>query len=137
MHRAKTGVVTLIQRFRSAANLNIHLLCLFLDRVYRITDAGPVFQSVCAPITEQLHTLLNQIKKRIMKLLTRTGFLIEEEGMTFYMDETYTTVNVMSPLARHHKILHIHWKSHCQSENPFSFMYIADEERKCLFFLFS
>jgi len=30
---AKTGAVTLIQRFRSAANLNIHLHCLLLDGV--------------------------------------------------------------------------------------------------------
>jgi len=30
-----TGAVTLIQRFGSAANLNIHLHCLFLDGVYR------------------------------------------------------------------------------------------------------
>jgi hypothetical protein len=29
------GAVTLIQRFRSAANLNIHPHCLVLDGVYR------------------------------------------------------------------------------------------------------
>jgi hypothetical protein len=29
------GAVTLIQRFGSAANLNIHLHCLVLDGVYR------------------------------------------------------------------------------------------------------
>jgi hypothetical protein len=31
---AATGAVTLIQRFGSAANLNIHLHCLVLDGVY-------------------------------------------------------------------------------------------------------
>jgi hypothetical protein len=31
---ANTGAVTLIQRFGSAANLNIHLHCLVLDGVY-------------------------------------------------------------------------------------------------------
>ncbi|NNF95797.1 MAG: IS91 family transposase, partial [Halobacteria archaeon] len=71
---AQTGAVTLIQRFGSAANLNIHLNCIFLDGVYRITDEGPVFQPVRAPTSEQLQTLLNQIIKRVMKLLTRTGF---------------------------------------------------------------
>ena len=35
---ADSGAVTLIQRFRSAANLNIHLHCLVLDGVYRRTD---------------------------------------------------------------------------------------------------
>jgi Putative transposase len=34
---ADTGAVTLIQRFGSAANLNIHLHCLVLDGVYRTT----------------------------------------------------------------------------------------------------
>ena len=34
---ADTGAVTLIQRFGSAANLNIHLHCLVLDGVYRRT----------------------------------------------------------------------------------------------------
>jgi hypothetical protein len=33
--RADTGAVTLIQRFGSAANLNIHLHCLVLDGVWR------------------------------------------------------------------------------------------------------
>ncbi len=35
-NQAHTGAVTLIQRFGSAANLNIHLHCLVLDGVYRI-----------------------------------------------------------------------------------------------------
>ncbi len=34
--QAHTGAVTLIQRFGSAANLNIHLHCLVLDGVYRL-----------------------------------------------------------------------------------------------------
>ena len=34
LSRADTGAVTLIQRFGSAANLNIHLHCLVLDGVY-------------------------------------------------------------------------------------------------------
>lgn len=35
------GSVTLIQRFGSAANLNIHLHCLVLDGVYRSTRSHP------------------------------------------------------------------------------------------------
>ena len=65
------------------ALLNNHLHCIFLDGVYRTTDEGAVFQPVRAPTTEQLlQTLLNQIIKRTMKLLTRLGYLIEEEGLT-------------------------------------------------------
>ena len=38
------GAVTLIQRFGSAANLNIHLHCLVLDGVYRCgADGVPSF----------------------------------------------------------------------------------------------
>jgi hypothetical protein len=37
------GAVTLVQRFGSAANLNIHLHCLVLDGVYRCgVDGVPV-----------------------------------------------------------------------------------------------
>jgi len=43
---AHTGAVTLIQRFGSAGNLNIHLHCLFLDGVYHLVDGIPVFRSV-------------------------------------------------------------------------------------------
>ena len=43
---ADTGAVTLIQRFGSAANLNIHLHCLVLDGVYRRTGGEPDFQAV-------------------------------------------------------------------------------------------
>ena len=61
--------------FEQWHSLNIHLHCLFLDGVYRITEECPVFQPVRAPTSEQLHTLLNQIIKRIMKLLTRLDYL--------------------------------------------------------------
>ena len=41
---ADSGAVTLIQRFGSAANLNIHLHCLVLDGVYRPgADGTPEF----------------------------------------------------------------------------------------------
>jgi hypothetical protein len=44
------GAVTLIQRFGSAANLNIHLHCLVLDGVYRRSAEGtPVFVEAPAP----------------------------------------------------------------------------------------
>ena len=79
---ARTGAVTLIQRFGSAANLNIHLHCLVLDGVYRTTEGLPVFHAVRAPTPAELQALLARIIKRLMKFLTRKGFLIEEQGMT-------------------------------------------------------
>jgi ribosomal protein S27E len=94
--QAATGAVTLIQRFGSAANLNIHLHCLVLDGVYDTTGEVAVFHPVRAPTPEQLNTLLNQIIRRVMKLLTRQGYLVEEQDMIF-MAETQTDA-AMAPL---------------------------------------
>ncbi len=81
---AHAGAVTLIQRFGSAANLNIHLHCLVLDGVYRTrSEAEPVFHEARAPTLEELQALLHKIIIRILKLLTRQGYLIEEQGMTY------------------------------------------------------
>ena len=84
---ANTGAVTLIQRIGSAANLNIHLHCLFLDGVYRMVNDKPLFQVVLPPSEDQLQKLLHQIMQRLMKSLTRQGFLTEEEG-TLGLNET-------------------------------------------------
>ena len=56
---ADSGAVTLIQRFGSAANPNIHLHCLVLDGVYRRTDGEPVFVEAPAPTDEELQALLH------------------------------------------------------------------------------
>jgi len=93
---AQTGAITLIQRFGSAANLNIHLHCLVLDGVYRIQNGVAEFHSARSPTTEQLQRLLSQIIQRIMKALTRNGALIEEEGMS-YLAEMETDA-ALSPL---------------------------------------
>ena len=84
--QADSGAVTLIQRFGSAANLNIHLHCLVLDGVYRRTDGGPVFVEIPAPTDEALQALPHKIIGRLMNLLTRRGVLVEEEGLTYLAD---------------------------------------------------
>src|SRR5918996_5617301 len=56
------------------------------DGVYRTTAGVPVFQGVRAPTTEQLQALLTRIIKRLLRLLTRRGYLIEEQGMTYLGD---------------------------------------------------
>jgi hypothetical protein len=75
------GAVTLIQRFGSAANLNIHLHCLVLDGVYRCgADGVPGFIEAGAPTDEELHALLRTVIARLMKTLTRRGVLVEDMG---------------------------------------------------------
>ena len=84
---ADSGAVTLIQRFGSTANLNIHLHCLVLDGVYRRSaDGAPVFVEVPAPTDEALHAVLHKIITRLKKLLTRRGVLAEEQGQTCMAD---------------------------------------------------
>ena len=55
-----------------------------------------MFHPVKAPTAEQLHTLLHQIIQRIMKCLTRQGYLMEEQGMTYLADTETDTA--MAPL---------------------------------------
>ena len=59
---AETGVVTLIQRFGSVLNLNIHFHMLFLDGVYVEHPNGTArFRWVKAPTTEELTQLAHGI----------------------------------------------------------------------------
>jgi len=63
--QAATGAVTLIQRFGSAANLNIHLHGLVLDGVYHTgAEGAPVFHPAPALTDEQLQALLGKIITR-------------------------------------------------------------------------
>jgi hypothetical protein len=78
------GAVTLIQRFGSAANLNVHLRCLVLDGVYRSgADGVPSFVEVDAPTDDELQVLLQTVITQLMKMLTRRGVLIEDMGQTY------------------------------------------------------
>jgi hypothetical protein len=75
--------VTLIQRFGSAANLNIHLHCLVLDGVYRTTGDAPKFYPVRAPTIAELQAVLVRLIRRLLRLLIRLGYLFEEKGTVY------------------------------------------------------
>jgi len=78
------GAVTLIQRFGSAANLNIHLHCLVLDGVYRCdADGSPAFIEADASTDDELNALLHTVIARLMKMITRRGVLVEDMGQTY------------------------------------------------------
>jgi hypothetical protein len=82
-------------------SLNTHLHALVLDGVYQTREAegAPVFIEATAPNNEQLQTVLHKIIRRILKLLTRLGHLIEEDGIT-YLARTgnIDPEDVMAPL---------------------------------------
>jgi len=79
-----------------APNLNIHLHCLVLAGVCQDSEGGPVFHAVPAPTGEQLQALLGKIITRIMRVLTRHGALIEEQGVTYLAD--FDAPSALTPL---------------------------------------
>ena len=81
-----TGAVTLIQRFGSALNLNIHFQILFLDRVYVCRDDHlPRFQRVKAPNKDELEELIQLISQRVGRCLERQG-LLEQDTESAWLD---------------------------------------------------
>jgi hypothetical protein len=76
------GAVTLIQRFGSALNLNIHFHMIFLDGLYLpVGGAAPVFRHVPAPTGAGLRELVQQIAVRIGKVLEQRG-IVERCGQS-------------------------------------------------------
>jgi hypothetical protein len=81
-----TGAVTLIQRFGSALNLNIHFHILFLDGVYvHRDDRPPRFQRVKAPDKGELEELVQLISQRVGRCLERQG-LLEQDTESAWLD---------------------------------------------------
>ena len=78
----QTGAVTLIQRFGSALNLNIHFHMLFLDGVYIGGSNGRSirFRQVKAPNRDELTRLTHTIAHRVARYLERQGLLERDTG---------------------------------------------------------
>jgi hypothetical protein len=76
------GAVTLVQRFGSALNLNVHFHMLFLDGAYPpyLADGAnpPVFRHAAAPGAHDLQELVEQVAARVGQALERRG-LIERD----------------------------------------------------------
>jgi ribosomal protein S27E len=81
-----TGAVTLIQRFGSALNLNIHFHILFLDGVYVYRDNRlPRFQRVKAPDKSELEDMVQLISQRAGRCLERLG-LLEQDAESAWLE---------------------------------------------------
>lgn len=72
---AQTGSVTLIQRFGSALNLNVHFHMLFLDGVYTDDYGQQRFHRVKAPPHDELNTLVHTLSHRVARCLEKRGVL--------------------------------------------------------------
>ncbi len=85
---AQTGAVTLIQRFGSALNLNIHFHMLFLDGVYIDAKNGTSrFRRAKAPAIDELTRLTHTIAHRVGGYLERRGLLERDTGNAYLSHE--------------------------------------------------
>ena len=72
---AQTGAVTLIQRFGSALNANLHYHMLFLDGVY---SKKAVFYRVKPPNSEDIAAVAQKIAQRVSRYLEKAGYLVRD-----------------------------------------------------------
>ena len=81
---AQTGAVTLIQRFGSALNLNVHFHMLFIDGVYQEKHNGKLrFHRVNAATNSELNTLVGTISQRVAGHLERQGLLVRDDESSY------------------------------------------------------
>ena len=81
---AQTGAVTLIQRFGSALNLNLHFHSLFIDGVYQRKSNGRLrFHRTDAPTNNELNALVATISQRIARHLERQGLLARDDESSY------------------------------------------------------
>ena len=98
---ARTGAVTLIQRFGSALNLNIHFHMLFLDGVYVDRPNGSTrFRWIKAPTSAELTQLAYTIAHRVGRYLERQG-LLERDAENSYLASDAVEDDPMNPLLGH------------------------------------
>ncbi len=72
---AATGAVTLIQRFGSALNVNVHLHMLVLDGIYRrVGEGGLRFVPVPAPSADELKWLAQRIARNPRPLAAQSAY---------------------------------------------------------------
>ena len=97
----RTGAVTLIQRFGSALNLNVHFHMLFLDGVYvERPDGSLLFRWVKAPTSAELTRLAHTIAHRVGRFLERQG-LLERDAENSYLALDAVGDDPMTPLLGH------------------------------------
>ncbi len=82
--QAKTGAVTLIQRFGSALNLNIHFHMLFLEgAISQNPWGGTTFTLIKAPSQSDMVEIVHTISQRIAKYLEKVGMVERDMENSF------------------------------------------------------
>jgi hypothetical protein len=76
-----TGTLTVIQRFGSGLNLNVHFHTLVFDGVFSRTPAGGLtFHPAFPPTDAEVAQVLDTIRRRVRRLLRRRGLEPGDEG---------------------------------------------------------
>jgi len=101
---ARTGAVTLIQRFGSALNLNVHLHMLFLDGAYTFSGNRPTFHRARRPAGEELNRLLETLSRRIVRVLERRGLLIADPEHPYLDLEPGSSLDHLRAASIHYRI---------------------------------
>ncbi len=68
--QGKTGSVTLIQRFGSALNLNVHFHILYPDGVW---DQNQLFHKIRPPTTDDIKEVVTKLRIRVLRALEKRG----------------------------------------------------------------
>ncbi|MEY3902455.1 MAG: hypothetical protein RL189_1761, partial [Pseudomonadota bacterium] len=93
IEKGLSGLVVFIQRFGSAANLNIHFHVIALDGVYEKKSTGCLkFYAAQAPTNESIQNLVGRISTKINNLLIKKGYLEKVEDMVLVgnIDEIFS-----------------------------------------------
>lgn len=86
--KAKTGAVTLIQRFGGSINLNVHFHQLFIDGVYELDENNEpsTYHLVAQPSLEELNTLIESIIQKVTKYLEKKKIIIKDNDQEFQLE---------------------------------------------------
>jgi hypothetical protein len=136
---AQTGVITLIQCFGGALNLNIHFHMLYLDGVYiGGSDGQPMrFRRVKAPTNAELTQLTHTIAYSAARYLERQGLLERDTGNIYLTPEAVDasdedpssqllgssiTYRIAVGPQQGRKVLTLQTLPDCESDNPLASM---------------
>ena len=76
VRNGRSGAVTFIQRFGSAANQNVHFHVIALDGVFVADEAGKLaFHAAEAPSEAEVVQLVGTVQRRVLRHLERRGLL--------------------------------------------------------------
>jgi len=92
IRNSKPGVVTFIQRFGSALNLNVHYHSLFADGVFYRSGDKYEFQRLPQPTQEELFRVAEKVKNKVLALIEKIG--LNE------IDQTEFDQNLLSDISK-------------------------------------